>query len=88
MSLRLDMSTPAMPRFTPDETDGLISLIGSAAQWIRMTAQSVSWVGSSGAWGLWTIAAVSLSAAIVGLAALLMVSGAVAWATRTGSRAS
>lgn len=87
MSLRLDMAAPAMPRFTPDETDGLISVIGLAAQWIRMTAQSVTWAGSSGAWGAWTIGALSLSAALAGVATLLTFSGALAWATRTGSRA-
>jgi len=87
-SLRLDMSAPSMPRFTPDDADGLISIIGSAAQWIRMTAQSVTWAGSSGAWGVWTVGALSVSAALLGLATLLTVSGAVAWATRTGSRAS
>jgi hypothetical protein len=87
-SLRLDMAAPAMPRFTPDDADGLISLIGSAAQWIRMTAQSMTWAGSSGAWGVWTIGALSLTAALVGVATLLTVSGALAWATRTGSRAS
>ena len=87
-SLRLDVATPAMPRFTPDETDVWISLIGSAAQWIRMTAQSVAWAGSSGAWSASTIGALSLSAALTAAAALLAVSGAFAWATRTGSRAS
>jgi anti-sigma factor RsiW len=63
-SLHLDMSTPAMPRFSPEDADGLISIIGSAAQWIRMTAQSVTWAGSSAAWGAWTIGAISLSAAL------------------------
>ena len=87
-SLRLDVATPAMPRFTPDETDGWISLIGSAAQWIRMTAQSVAWAGSSGAWGAGTIGALTLLAALTGAATLLAVSGALVWATRTGSRAS
>jgi hypothetical protein len=87
-SLRLDVATPAMPRFTPDDTDGWISFIGSAAQWIRMTAQSVAWTGSSGAWGPWTIGALSLSAALVCAATLVALSGALAWATRTGSRAS
>ena len=87
-SLRLDMSAPAMPRFTPDDTDGLISIIGSAAQWIRMTAQSVTWAGSSGAWGVWTVGALSLSAALIAGLTLLTVSGALAWVTRTGSRAS
>jgi len=87
-SLHLDMSAPAMPRFFPEDADGLISLLGSAAQWIRMTAQSVSWAGSSGAWGVFTIGALSLSAALAGLATLLTVSGALAWATRNNSRAS
>ena len=87
-SLRLDVATPAMPRFAPDDTDGLISLIGSAAQWIRMTAQSVAWADSSGAWGAWTIGALSLGAALACAAALLALSGALAWATRTNSRAS
>ena len=87
-SLHLDMSAPSMPRFTPDDADGLISIIGSAVQWIRMTAQSVTWAGSSGAWGVWTVGALSLSAAIVAVATLLTVSGALAWATRTGSRVS
>jgi anti-sigma factor RsiW len=87
-SLRLDVAAPAMPRFTPDDTDGLITVIGSVAQWIRLTAQSVSWAGSSGAWGAWTIGAISLSAVLVALAALLTVSGALAWVSRTGSRVS
>ena len=87
-SLRLDVATPAMPRFTPDDADGLISVIGSAAQWIRMTAQSVAWVGSSGAWGIFTIGAISLSVVLAALAMVLTVSGALAWASRPGSRAS
>lgn len=87
-SLRLDVATPAMPRFTPDETEGWISLIGSAAQWIRMTAQSVAWAGSSGAWSAWTIGALSLWAAVAAAATLLALSGALAWATRIRSRTS
>jgi hypothetical protein len=88
-SLRLDVATPAMPRFAPDDADRWISLIGSAAQWIRMTAQSVAWASSPGAWGAWTIGALSLGAALAGAAALLAVSGALAWATtRRATRAS
>jgi len=87
-SLRLDVAAPAMPRFSPDETEGLISVLGLAAQWIRMTAQSVVWAGSSGAWGVWTIGALSLAAVFAGLATLLAVSGAFAWVSRTGYRAS
>ena len=87
-SLDLDVAAPAMPRFTPDETDGLISVIGLAAQWIRMTAQSVAWAGSSGVWGAWTIGALSLWAVLAASATLLTVSGALAWVSRAGSRAS
>ena len=87
-SLHLDVATPGMPRFTPDDTDGWISLIGSAAQWIRVTAQSITWAGSSGAWSASTIGALSLAAALAGVATLLALSGALAWATRSGSRAS
>jgi len=87
-SLHLDVATPGMPRFTSDETDGWISLIGSAAQWVRVTAQSITWASSSGVWCASTIGAVSLSAALAGAIALLALSGALAWATRSGSRAS
>ena len=86
--LNLDVATPGMPRFTPDDADGWISLIGSAAQWIRVTAQSITWAGSSGAWSASTIGAVWLVAALAGVATLLALSGALAWATRNGSRAS
>ncbi len=87
-SLRLDVATPSMPRFTPDDTDGWISLLGSAAQWIRMTAQSVAWAGSSGTLSPWTVGALSLTAALAFGAAMLALSGALAWAARPGSRAS
>jgi len=87
-SLRMDVATPAMPRFTPDDTDGWISMIGSAAQWIRMTAQSVAWAGSSSALSPWTIGALSLGAVLAGAAALLALSGALAWMTRANSRVS
>jgi len=87
-SLRLDVAAPAMPRFTPDDTDGLISVIGLAAQWIRMTAQSVAWAGSSGPWGAFAIGAISLSVVLAALATVLTVSGALAWMSRAGSRAS
>jgi len=87
-SLHLDVATPGMPRFAPDEADGWISLIGSAAQWIRMTAQSITWAGAPGAWGASTIGAFGLAVALAVAATLLAVSGALAWATRGGSRAS
>ncbi len=87
-SLHLDLATPALPRFTPDDTGGWISLLGTAAQWIRMTAQSIAWAGSSGGSGSVTIGALSACAALAGGAALLALSGAVAWAARANSRAS
>ncbi len=88
LSLRFDVATAAMPRFTPDDANGWISFLGSAAQWIRMTAQSMAWAGSSGELGPRTIGVLSLEAAVVCAAALLAVSGALALATRAGSRAS
>jgi len=87
-SLRLDVAAPAMPRFIPVDADGLISVLGSAAQWIRMTAQSVAWTQSSGFGSAWTIGVLSLSAVLAGAATLITVSGALAWVSRTGSRAS
>jgi hypothetical protein len=86
--LRLDVATPVMPRFTPDDTAGWISLIGWATQWIRMTAQSIAWAGSSGSMGSLTIGAMSISAALAGMVALLALSGAFAWAARARTRAS
>lgn len=87
-SLQLDVGAPAMPRFTSNETESLFAVLGFAAQWLRMTAHSVSWAGSSGTWGAWTIGALSLSAVLAVLATLITVSGAVAWASRPDSRAS
>jgi hypothetical protein len=63
-------------------------LIGSAAQWIRVTAQSITWAGSSGTWSASTIGAVWLAAALAGVATLVALSGALAWASRSRSRAS
>jgi hypothetical protein len=87
-SLRLDVATPALPRFVPDDTAGWISWIGSATQWIQVTAESIAWVGSSGSQSAWTIGTLSLMTALVGGVTLLAVSGALAWASRAGSRAS
>lgn len=87
-SLRLDIAAPAMPRFSPDDTAGWISLIGSAATWIRLTAQSIGWAGSSGELGALSIGAVFLGAGVAGVAALLALSGAIAWTTRTNASAS
>ena len=87
-SVRLDVATPAMPRFAPDDADGLISLLGTAVQCIRMTAQSVAWAGSTEAWGAFTVGAISLSAVLVALATFLTVSSALAWVSRSSSRES
>lgn len=87
-SLQLDVAAPALPRFAPDDTGGWISLIGSAVQWIRMTAQSISWAGSPEGPVAWTIGALSLSAVIAAAAALLALSGVLARAARAGWRAS
>jgi hypothetical protein len=87
-SVRLDLSTPAMPRFSPEETDGWLSLFGSAAQWIQVTAQSLAWTGSPEAFGPHTLGVLSLEAAMLGAAILLAVSGALMLASKAGTRVS
>lgn len=87
-SLRLDLSAPLMPRFTPEETGGWIPLFGAAAQWIRMTAESLAWTGPTGAFGPRVVGVLALEAGLVGAVALLAISGALAIAVRPGSRTS
>ena len=87
-SLRFDLAAPSLPRFTPDETDGWLSLFGSAAQWVRVTAQSLAWVSGPETFSARTIGVLSVEAALLGAAAFLAVSGALVVATRAGSRAS
>lgn len=87
-SLQFDVAAPAMPRFSPGESEGFFTVLGLAAQWIRMTANSAVWAGSSGSWGALAMGALSLSAVLAALATLITVSGAVAWASRPDSRAS
>jgi hypothetical protein len=87
-SVRLDLSTPAMPRFSPDETDGWLSLFGTAAQWIRVTAQSLAWTGSPETFGPHALGVLSLEAAMLAAAVLLAVSGALMLASKAGTRVS
>lgn len=87
-SVRLDLAAPSMPRFSPEETGGWLSFFGSAAQWIRVTAQSLAWTGPTEALGPRMLGVLSLEAALLGAAVLLAVSGALALASRAGSRAS
>lgn len=87
-SLRFDLATPSLPRFTPEETDGWLSLFGSAAQWVRVTAQSLAWVSAPETFSARTVGVLSLEAALLGAAAFLAVSGALVVASRAGSRAS
>jgi predicted anti-sigma-YlaC factor YlaD len=87
-SLHVDFGAPPLPRFSPDEADGWLSLFGAAAQWIRVTAQSLAWTGSTEGVGLRTLGVLSLEAAIVGAIAVVAVSGALVVASRAASRAS
>jgi len=87
-SLRLDLSAPAMPRFSPEDGDGWFSLLGSAVQWVRVTAQSIAWIGSPEGLGLHALSVLSLEAALLGAAVFLAVSGALVLASRAGSRIS
>jgi len=87
-SVRFDLTTPSMPRFTPESCDGWLGLVGSAAQWVRIAAESLAWSGSAaGAAG----APLGLLAAEATLAAVLLViatSAGVALVSRAGSRIS
>jgi hypothetical protein len=70
--LRFDLATPAMPRFAGDETEGWFTFAGAAAQWVRMTAQTLSWSIPSGSLGaklaLTLFAGAVLAGAVVALA--------------------
>ena len=87
-SLRFDLAAPSLPRFSPEETDGWLSLFGSAAQWVRVTAQSLAWVSAPETFSTRTLGVLSLEAALLGAAAFLAVSGALVVASRAGSRVS
>lgn len=87
-TVRLDLAAPSMPRFSPEETSVWLSFLGSAARWVSMTAQSLAWTGSTEALGPRTLGVLGLEAAMMGAAVLLAVSGALALASRVGSRAS
>lgn len=87
-SLRLDVGTPALPRFSPEDADGWISLFGSAAQWIRMTAQSLSWTGASETFGPRGLPLLPVEVTLLSLAIVLAISGALAFASKSASRVS
>jgi hypothetical protein len=87
-SLRLDLSSPALPRFSPEDAGGWLSVLGSAAQWIRMTAQSIAWNGSPEVFAPRALGVLSVEAALLGAAVFLAISGALMLTSRVGSRAS
>ena len=87
-SLRLDLTAPAVPRFSPEDTDGWFSLFGSAAQWVRVTAQSLAWTGTPETFGPHAIGLMSVELAMLIAAIGLAISGALMLASRAGSRVS
>jgi len=87
-SLRLDLSAPSMPRFSPEDTNGWFSLVGSAVQWVQVTAQSLAWTGAPEAFGPRAVGLMSVEAAMLGAAIVLAISGALMLASRVGSRIS
>lgn len=87
-SLRFDVAAPAIPRFSPEETEGWLSLVGSAAQWVRVTAQSLAWAGTPGGLSARTLGILSLETALLAAATFLAVSGALVVASRARSRVS
>jgi hypothetical protein len=74
--LRFDLATPAMPRFAGDDTEGWISVVGSAAQWVRMTAQTLSWSIPAGSLGKLALT-LAVEAILVGAVVALATSAAV-----------
>lgn len=83
--LRIDFAAPAMPRFAPEDTSGWLTLFGSAAQWVRVTAESLAWSGPSGSLGLRLAAAATLDVLLLAAAVMLASSVAVAWRRRATS---
>ena len=83
--LRFDLAAPAMPRFAGDEAEGLFTFVGSAAQWVRMTAQTVSWSIPSSAMAGKLALTLAVEAILVGGAVALAMSAA---AVFRGSRVS
>jgi hypothetical protein len=73
--LRFDLATPAMPRFAGDETESWLSFVGSAAQWVRMTAQTLSWSIPSGVVAKLAIT-LAVEAVVVGAVVALATSAA------------
>jgi len=65
-----------MPRFAGDDTEGWISVVGSAAQWVRMTAQTLSWSIPAGSLGKLALT-LAVEAILVGAVVALATSAAV-----------
>ena len=86
--LRFDLAAPAMPRFAGDEAEGWFSVVGSAAQWVRMTAQTVSWSIPSGAVAGKLALTLAVEAVLVGAAVALAMSAAAVLRGGPDSRAS
>jgi hypothetical protein len=87
-SLRFDLASPAMPRFSPEDADGWLSVFGSAAQWVKVTAQSLAWASSPEALSPRALGVLSLETAMLSAAAVLAISGALMLTARDRSRAS
>jgi anti-sigma factor RsiW len=86
--LRFDLAAPAMPRFAGDEAEGWFTFFGSAAQWVRMTAQTVSWPAPSGAVAARHALTQAVEAVLVGAAVALAMSAAAVLRRGPDSRAS
>jgi hypothetical protein len=81
-ALRFDVAAPAMPRFTPASADGWLGLLGSAAQWVRITADSMAWSGGS----LGASVAGVLAVELTSIAVLTLAAGSAAWALAARAR--
>lgn len=87
-SVRFDLATPSMPRFTPETCDGWLGLFGSAAQWVRVAAESLAWSGSGSGPGGAPLGVLALETVFAALFVVIAASAGVALMARAGSRAS
>jgi anti-sigma factor RsiW len=87
-SLRFDLAAPSMPRFTPESCDGWLGLFGSAAQWVRVAAESLAWSGTASGPGGAPLELLAFEGVVVAAFIVVAASAGVALFARAGSRAS
>lgn len=87
LTVRPTVYEPALPRFSPGETDGWVALLGSAAQWVRITADTLTFLGGSASFGGLALGALLVEVAVLTAITLGAASATLAIASRLRSRA-